>query len=127
MNKWVLLQHKIARPDLIESHYDFLVENGKDCLTWKIFELPQINGPSIEIIKQVNHRLIWLYREKYTLSCERGDVQRKDLGTYSVIGDYLDEDNFSLLLNGKLFKGIFQKQSNSCRLISEKIKNLEYS
>tara|TARA_B100000214_G_scaffold195613_1_gene141540 strand:- start:262 stop:627 length:366 start_codon:yes stop_codon:yes gene_type:complete len=119
MNKWVLLQHEIARPDLVEIHYDFLVENGKDCLTWKIFELPQINGPSIEIIKQVNHRLIWLYREKYTLSHERGDVQRKDLGNYSVIGDYLDEDNFSLLLDGKLFKGIFQKQSNYCRLISE--------
>ena len=119
MNKWVLLQHKIARPDLIEEHYDFLVENGKDCLTWKFFELPQINGPSIEIIKQANHRLIWLHREKYTLSSERGDVHRTDLGTYSVIGDYLDEENFSLLLDGKLLKGIFQKQSNSCRLISE--------
>ena len=119
MNKWVLLHHKIDKPDYKENHYDFLVENGKDCLTWKIFEIPKINGPSIKIIKQVNHRLIWLYREKYTLSKERGQVQRKDYGTYNIVGDFLDEDDFSLRLNGKIFKGIFKKKFNSCQLISE--------
>ena len=119
MNKWVLLQHRIIRLDGIENHYDFLVENGKDCLTWKIFEIPQINGPSIEIIKQVNHRLIWLYREKYTLSNSRGEVQRKDNGTYSLVGDFLDEDDFSMILDGKIFNGILKKRFNSCQLISE--------
>tara|TARA_Y100000589_G_scaffold254664_1_gene243522 strand:- start:520 stop:885 length:366 start_codon:yes stop_codon:yes gene_type:complete len=120
MNNWVLLQHKVNRPDLVENHFDFLIENGKDCLTWKIFEMPQINGPSIEIIKQVNHRLIWLNREKYTLSNGRGQVQRKDNGIYYVIEGSLDEDDFSLLLNGKIFCGIFKKKFNSCQLISEK-------
>ena len=119
MNKWVLLHHKIDKPDCDDSHYDFLVENGKDCLTWKIFEIPQINGPSIEIIKQENHRLIWLYRDKYTLSNSRGKVQRKDYGTYYVVGDSLDEDNFALVLKGKIFNGIFQKKFNFCQLISE--------
>ena len=119
MNKWVLLQHKINRTDYIENHYDFLIENGKDCLTWKFFEIPQINGPSIEIIKQANHRLIWLYREKYTLSNDRGQVQRKDYGIYSIVGSFLDEDDFSLRLNGKIFNGIFKKKFNSCQLISE--------
>ena len=119
MNKWVLLQHKIDKPDCDDNHYDFLVENGKDCLTWKIFEIPQINGHSIEIRKQVNHRLIWLYREKYTLSNDRGLVQRKDYGIYSVVEGFLDEDDFSLRLNGKIFNGIFKKKFNSCQLISE--------
>ena len=119
MNKWVLLQHKIDKSGYIENHYDFLIENGKDCLTWKIFEIPQINGPSIEIIKQANHRLVWLYREKYTLSNDRGQVQRKDYGTYYMVGDCLDEENFSLILKGKIFNGIFKKKSNLCQLISE--------
>ena len=55
MNKWVLLQHKISRPDLIESHYDFLVENGKDCLTWKIFELLMIRAKLAVIYLTTNH------------------------------------------------------------------------
>ena len=120
MNKWVLLQHEIDRPDRIENHYDFLIENGKDCLTWKIFEIPKINGPLIEIIKQENHRLIWLYREKYTLSNMRGEVQRTDYGTYDVVGDSLDEENFSLVLNGNILNGILKKKLNLCQLISEK-------
>ena len=127
MNQWVLLQHKIVRSDCVENHYDFLIENGKDCLTWKFFEIPQMNGPSVEIIKQADHRLIWLCREKYTLSNGRGQVQRRDFGIYSVIGDFLSEDDFSLQLNGKILNGIFKKKFNLCQLISKKIKNIEYS
>ena len=119
MNNWVLLQHKIERIDDVETHYDFLIERGKDCLTWKIFEIPKINGPSVEIIKQVNHRLIWLYREKYNLSDGRGFVQRMDYGTYCVVGDFLDENEFSLILNGKIFNGILKKKFNSCQLMSK--------
>ena len=119
MNKWVLLQHTIDKSDSDDNHYDFLIENGKDCLTWKIFEIPQINGPSIKIIKQANHRLIWLYRKRYTLSNDRGQVQRRDYGTYNIVGDCLNEDDFSLRLNGKIFNGIFKKKFNSCQLISE--------
>jgi len=119
MNKWVLLQHKIDKANCKENHFDFLIENGKDCLTWKIFEIPLINGPPIEIIKQVNHRLIWLNREKYSLSNDRGQVQRKDYGTYYIVGDFLDEDDFSLRLNGKILNGIFKKKFDSCQLISQ--------
>ena len=119
MNKWVLLYHKVDKPNCGKNHYDFLVENGRDCLTWKIFEIPLINGPSIQIIKQVNHRLIWLYREKYTLSKERGKVQRKDYGFYEIVGGLLDSDDFSLRLNGKILNGIFKKKCNSCQIISE--------
>ena len=35
MNKWVLLEHKVYSDNLFDIHYDFLVENGIDCLTWK--------------------------------------------------------------------------------------------
>ena len=118
MNKWVLLQHKVDRPNNMENHFDFLIENGRDCLTWKIFEIPKINGPSIEIIKQENHRLIWLYREKYTLSNERGKVKRIDYGTYYLDGDLLDEEDFSLVLNGNILNGILKKKFNLCQLIS---------
>ena len=35
MNKWVLLEHKVYSANSFNIHYDFLVENGIDCLTWK--------------------------------------------------------------------------------------------
>ena len=40
MNKWVLLEHKVYSANSKDIHYDFLVENGIDCLTWKFLKLP---------------------------------------------------------------------------------------
>ena len=51
MNKWVLLEHKVYLADSVDIHYDFLVENGIDCLTWKFLKLPQLNQASIEILR----------------------------------------------------------------------------
>ena len=39
MNKWVLLEHKVYSANSFDIHYDFLVENGIDCLTWKLLKL----------------------------------------------------------------------------------------
>ena len=49
MNKWVLLEHKVYSANSFDFHYDFLVENGIDCLTWKFFKIPLVNQSSIEI------------------------------------------------------------------------------
>ena len=120
MNRWTLLEHTICKREYSELHYDFLVENGLSCLTWKLFQIPILNGSVISITKQDNHRLIWLYRDKKILSRGRGIVKRKDCGTYSIINQNLSSDNFSLMLNGQILKGLFNKRDNSCRLISHK-------
>jgi len=75
MNKWVLLEHKVYSAKAIDIHYDFLVENGIDCLTWKFLKLPLLNQASIEISKQPNHRLLWLSRIEHELSDNRGFVK----------------------------------------------------
>ena len=48
MNKWVLLEHKVYFANSVDIHYDFLVENGIDCLTWKFLKIPLLNQASIE-------------------------------------------------------------------------------
>ena len=78
MKSWVLLEHKVYSEKSSDIHYDFLVENGIDCLTWKFLKLPLLNQASIEIFKQPNHRLVWLTREDHELSGNRGFVKRID-------------------------------------------------
>ena len=116
MNRWSLLEHKIDNLNQHEIHYDFLVENGKDCLTWKMFHLPKKNGSSVEISQQSNHRLIWLFHVEKELSRNRGFVKRIDYGVYINSGINLNNDQFSLLLDGKLLMGLFIKTGNSCKL-----------
>ena len=116
MNRWVLLEHKVYSANSIDIHYDFLVENGIDCLTWKLLKLPLLNQASIEISKQPNHRLVWLSRMKYELSDNRGFVKRIDHGIFKNVSDKLDSDYYKFLLDGALLYGLFEISSNSCRL-----------
>tara|TARA_Y100000589_G_scaffold327541_1_gene369571 strand:- start:2527 stop:2889 length:363 start_codon:yes stop_codon:yes gene_type:complete len=118
MKKWVLLKHSIDNLNLQNFHYDILFENYVDCLTWKFYEIPIINGPSIEIIKQNNHRLIWLSIESKVLSRGRGFAKRVDSGQFKIIENNFHKNDFSLELHGKFLSGIFQKKGNLLRLLS---------
>ena len=116
MNKWVLLEHKVYSDKSLDIHYDFLVENGIDCLTWKFLKLPLLNQASIEIFKQPNHRLVWLSRVEHELSDNRGFVKRVDHGISKKVSDNLDSGCFRFILDGKLLYGLFEISGNSCRL-----------
>ena len=116
MNKWVLLEHKVYSAKSFDIHYDFLVENGIDCLTWKFLKLPLLNQASIEIIKQPNHRLVWLSRLEDELSDNRGFVKRIDHGIFKSVSDKLDSEYHRFILDGELLYGLFEISGNFCRL-----------
>ena len=116
MNKWVLLEHKVCFANSVDIHYDFLVENGIDCLTWKFLKLPLLNQASIEISKQPNHRLVWLSRIEHELSDNRGFVKRIDHGIFKNVSDKFDSKYYRFILDGELLYGLFEISTNSCRL-----------
>ena len=116
MNKWVLLEHKVYSANSSDIHYDFLVENGIDCLTWKFLKLPLLNQASIKIFKQPNHRLVWLTRIEHELSGNRGYVKRIDHGICKKVSDKLDTEYCRFILDGKLFYGLFEILGDSCRI-----------
>ena len=116
MNKWVLLEHKVNNANSIDIHYDFLVENGIDCLTWKFLKLPLLNQSSIEISKQPNHRLVWLSRIEHELSDTRGFVKRIDNGIFKSVSDKLYSGYYQFILDGELLYGLFEISGNFCRL-----------
>ncbi|MDA9728800.1 hypothetical protein N9U52_00965 [Prochlorococcus sp. AH-736-N17] len=116
MNKWVLLEHKVYSANSLDVHYDFLIENGIDCLTWKFFKLPLLNQGSIDIIKQPNHRLVWLSRIEHELSENRGFVKRIDHGILKNVSDKFDSEYCRIILDGELLHGLFEISGNSCRL-----------
>ena len=116
MNKWVLLEHKVYSYNSLDIHYDFLVENGIDCLTWKFLKLPLFDQASVEIVKQPNHRLVWLSRIEHELSGNRGFVKRIDHGIFKNVSYKLGSDCFRFILDGEILYGLFEISANSCRL-----------
>ena len=116
MDKWVLLEHEVYNSKSKDIHYDFLVENGIDCLTWKFLKLPILNQASIEISKQPNHRLVWLSRLDHELSDNRGFVKRIDHGIFRSVSDKLGSEQYKFILDGELLYGLFEISGNFCRL-----------
>ncbi len=116
MNKWVLLEHKVYSENSLDVHYDFLVENGKDCLTWKFLKIPLLNQGFVEIFKQANHRLIWLSMIESELSGNRGFVKRIDHGIFKNVSDKVDSEYFQFILDGQILYGFFEISGNFCRL-----------
>ena len=118
MKKWVLLEHKVNLGESLDIHFDFLLENGEDCLTWKILEIPSIQGGLFPIIEQPNHRLVWLSRLKHKMSYNRGYVKRIDHGFLKNNDINFNFGVVSLILKGKLLKGVFKIEGDYCQLIS---------
>ena len=116
MNRWVLLEHKVYSDNCLDIHYDFLIENGIDCLTWKLLKLPLLNQASIKITKQPNHRLVWLSRIEHELSNNRGSVKRFDHGIFKSVSEKLDSEYYRFILDGELLCGLFEISGNFCRL-----------
>ena len=118
MNRWTLLKHERMKNEILDVHYDFLLENGQDCKTWKLPIFPTLDGPSVEIFKHSNHRLIWLTIESKLLTHNRGYVKRVDNGIFKQLRVTKDSNRFSIILKGKLMHGLFKKNANLCQLIS---------
>ena len=118
MNRWALLKHEKINNTVLDIHYDFLLENGQDCKTWKLLILPELDGISVDIFDHFNHRLIWLTIESKVLTNNRGYVQRVDNGTFTRVGVDINSNNFSVILKGKSINGLFKKDANLCQLIS---------
>ena len=116
MNRWVLLEHKIHSLNMIDMHYDFLLEDKLDCYTWKLQEIPALNKGLVKIGKQPNHRLVWLSRAEYELSNNRGFVKRIDYGTFSSPANKKDSQEFQIILNGNLLNGLLTIDGNFCCL-----------
>ena len=118
MNRWTLLKHEKINNKTLDIHYDFLLENGQDCKTWKLLIFPEMDGVSVDIFEHSNHRLIWLTIESELLTNNRGYVQRVDNGTFKTLGVHIDSNNFSIILKGNCINGLFKKNDNLCKLIS---------
>ena len=119
MNQWALLEHKVYLGNSLDIHYDFLVEDKVDCLTWKFSEIPSLDKNSVQVTKQPNHRLVWLHRLEHKLSHNRGLVRRVDHGTYINVSLKLDSYKLKLILDGHLLNGSFEVSENIFRLIKK--------
>ena len=81
--RWVILKHVLAKDTFDGLHYDLLLEDVKDCRSWRLSSIPLLNGPLIDAIATPPHKLYWLERDESLVSGGRGWAKQIYRGTFS--------------------------------------------
>ena len=78
--RWVLLRHIGSPDDLRGLHFDLLVEDQQFCRTWRLSEIPLLDGSYVEAVLITPHKLDWLDIPKKVISGNRGVATRVKKG-----------------------------------------------
>ena len=80
--RWVLLRHTFAPDDVTGFHFDFLLEDKEFCRTWRLSDIPVLNGPYVESLYIPPHNLYWLDIKEKVVSGNRGVATRIKKGIF---------------------------------------------
>jgi hypothetical protein len=84
MPRFVLLRHECPPGLGKPSHWDLMLEDDGELLTWSLDALPVARGERVSAARLPNHRIAYLDYEG-PISGGRGDVHRTDDGEFQWI------------------------------------------
>ena len=118
VNRWALLEHIGAPDDSRGIHFDLLLEHGDSCMTWRLQELPSLDGPPVVASALPLHNLEWLHKKKAVLSRGRGRTRQIMAGSFT--GDLIpDQSNrIKLFLKNALLTFALDIQNDQCQFRS---------
>ena len=80
--RWVLLRHTGSPDDLKGIHFDFLLEDKEFCRTWRLSDIPLLDGPYVDSVYVAPHNLYWLDIKEKVVSGNRGVATRIKKGIF---------------------------------------------
>ena len=123
--RWVLLEHIGDPNDSKGFHFDLLLEDQNDCLTWRLNEFPLLDGPGLPIVSIPAHKLSWLDVRVGRVSGGRGWAYRIIAGEFKgplphPSADFIQLD---LIQNGQVLV-ILEIEKKLCKFRSVQSQNL---
>ena len=85
-----MLRFAILTHDYPTQHWDFLLENGEKCRTWRLPNAPDAMLCEMTAEEIADHRLLYLDYEG-PISGQRGSVTRWDAGTFEWLTNEADQ------------------------------------
>ena len=106
MSRFVLLEHTGHPDDPIGRHFDLLLEQSDACETWRLSDIPQLEGPAVVATQLPDHRLVWLDRLEGEVSGGRGFARRVDSGSYIYLNTTSVNEERVVKLTGEIISGV---------------------
>ncbi len=118
--RWVLLRHTGAPDDFKAFHFDLLLEDKEFCRTWRLSDIPLVNGPSVDSVYIAPHKLDWLDIKEKVVSGNRGVATRIKKGIFFNSLPSLENGTINLYLTWEDVYCDLVIDENGCRIFSEK-------
>ncbi len=119
-NRWVLLRHIGAPNDLKGIHFDLLVEDKEFCRTWRLSDIPLLDGPYVDSVCIAPHDLSWLDIKEKIVSGNRGVATRIKKGLFLKSLPSIEKTSINLSLKWENVDSHLLIDQNGCRIFSKK-------
>ena len=114
------MQHIGSPNDSKGVHYDLLLEDKESCKTWRLSDIPLLDGPYVDSVCIAPHNLYWLDIKEKVVSGNRGFAKRIKQGNF-LQSFASDEDNsIKLSLIWDKCEVDLVLDENGCRIFSKK-------
>ena len=118
--RWVLLRHIGAVDDLRGIHFDLLLEDQECCRSWRLSDIPLLDGPYVDSVYIPPHRLDWLDIKEKVLSGNRGVATRIKEGVFFESLPSIENGFINLWLKWEDIESYLVIDKDGCRIFSKR-------
>tara|TARA_Y100001968_G_C19046802_1_gene567201 strand:+ start:183 stop:572 length:390 start_codon:yes stop_codon:yes gene_type:complete len=118
--RWVLLRHTGSPDDRQGIHFDFLLEDKDFCRTWRLSDIPLLDGPYVDSEYIEPHKLYWLDIKEKVVSGNRGVATRIKSGIFWESLSSIKNNFINLSLKWENSEGNLVINENGCRIFSKR-------
>ncbi len=116
-----MLKH-IGSPDDIKGiHFDLLLEDKEFCRTWRLSDIPLLDGPYVDAVYIAPHNLYWLDIEEKIVSGNRGVAKRIKQGIFLQSFPPVERSYLNLSLIWDKIEVDLVIDENGCRIFRKKL------
>ena len=115
-----MLKHIGSPNDIKGIHFDLLLEDKNFCRTWRLSDIPLLDGPYVESLLIAPHDLYWLDVKKKVVSGNRGVATRIKKGIFfnTLPNNTITGINLAVTWEG--VDGYLLIDKNGCKIFSKK-------
>ncbi len=115
-----MLKHIGSPDDSKGIHFDFLLEDKEFCRTWRLIDIPLIDGPYVDSVYISPHNLYWLDIKEKVVSGNRGVATRIKQGIVLQSFPSVASSSINLSLIWDKLEVDLVIDENGCRIFSKK-------
>ncbi len=115
-----MLKHIGSPNDIKGIHFDLLLEDKDFCRTWRLSDIPLLDGPYVDSVSVAPHNLYWLDIEEKVVSGNRGVATRIKQGIFLQSFPSVESSSINLSLIWDKIEVDLILDENRCRIFSKK-------